>query len=84
MDAGSALFLAADDYHHHVGVNTWNGRTEPAGGYGLAWFEVVVPDDATLAAVQDRLAAADIAVTERDEGIEVADPDGIVVRIRPE
>ncbi len=40
----SALFLAADDYHHHIGVNTWNGRTEPAEGRGLAWFELVVPD----------------------------------------
>lgn len=84
MDAGSGLFLAAGDYHHHLGVNTWNGRSDPAGGRGLAWFEVVVPDDATLAAVRDRLTAADVAVAERGDSIEVADPDGIVVRVRPE
>jgi len=81
MDVESALFLAAGDYHHHVGVNTWNGRSEPAGGYGLAWFEVVVPDDATLSAVRERL-AADVAVAERGDGIEVADPDGIRIRVR--
>jgi catechol 2,3-dioxygenase len=23
--AGSALFVAAGDYHHHVGLNTWAG-----------------------------------------------------------
>jgi catechol 2,3-dioxygenase len=84
MDAGSALFLAAGGYHHHVGVNTWNGRSNPAGGRGLAWFEAVAPDEGTLAAVRDRLAAADIAVTERESGIAVADPDGIRLRIRVE
>jgi catechol 2,3-dioxygenase len=82
MDAGAALFLAAGEYHHHVGVNTWNGRSEPAGGSGLAWFEVVVPDGDTMAAVRERLAAADVAVAERGDGIEVADPDGIRIRIR--
>ncbi|MBB6646725.1 hypothetical protein [Halobellus ruber] len=56
--------------HRHVGANTCNGRSEPAGGYGLAWFEVVVPDNAALAAVRERLAAADVAVGERGDGIE--------------
>ena len=82
MDAGAALFLAAGDYHHHVGVNTWNGRSEPAGGYGLAWFEIVVPDRATLAAVRDRLDAAEWDRAERADGIEIADPDGIRIRLR--
>ena len=82
MDAGGGVFLAAGDYHHHVGVNTWNGRTEPAGDRGLAWFEVVVPDDAALARVRERLAAAGVAVAERGGGIAVTDPDGIGVRIR--
>jgi catechol 2,3-dioxygenase len=78
----SALFLAAGDYHHHVGVNTWNGRSEPAGGYGLAWFEVVVPDEGTLAAVRDRLDAAEVAIADSGDGIEVTDPDGIRIRLR--
>ena len=84
MDAGSALFLAAGGYHHHVGVNTWNRRSDPAGGHGLAWFEVVVPNDRAVAAVRERLAAADIAGTERESGIAVTDPDGIRLRIRAE
>jgi catechol 2,3-dioxygenase len=82
MDAGPALFLAAGDYHHHIGVNTWNGRSEPAGGRGLAWFEVVVPDEETLAAVRERLGGADVPVAERGDGIEVTDPDGIRIRVR--
>jgi catechol 2,3-dioxygenase len=36
--AGQAAFLAADGYHHHVGVNTWMSRgapPEPPEGPGL-------------------------------------------------
>jgi catechol 2,3-dioxygenase len=62
--------------------DTWNGRSAPAGGYGLAWFEVVVPDAATLAAVRERSAAADVAIEERADGIELGDPDGIRIRLR--
>lgn len=84
MDAGAALFLAAGGYHHHVGLNAWNGRSEPAAGRGLAWFEVVVPDRAAVEAVRRRLADAGVDVTDRDRGVEFADPDGIGIRLRPE
>jgi catechol 2,3-dioxygenase len=82
MDAGSALFLAAGDYHHHVGVNTWNGRSDPAGGRGLAWFEIVVPDGAATDAVRGRLSATEVECRDRDRGVEFADPDGIGIRLR--
>lgn len=78
-----ALFLAAGDYHHHVGVNVWNRRTAPAEGRGLAWFELVLPDDDALTAVRRRLAESgfDLAGDVEGDGIRVADPDGIGVRL---
>lgn len=79
----SALFLAAGDYHHHVGLNTWQGRTEPARGRGLAWFELVVPGADAVAAVRERADAAGAEVTPVDDGIEIHDPDGMAVRVRP-
>jgi len=81
----SALFVAAGEYHHHVGLNTWHGRSAPAGdGLGLAWFEVVVPDEDALDAAAARLAAAGVE-TERTDGAEgttvaVRDPDGVELR----
>jgi catechol 2,3-dioxygenase len=75
-----AAFLAAGDYHHHVGVNTWNSRSEPAGGRGLAWFEFLLPDPEAVATARRRLSAAGLDVTDREGGFEVADPDGIAVR----
>jgi len=81
-------FVAAGGYHHHLGANTWRGRTTPAAGRGLAWFEVVVPDGAAVDAVRGRLGAADgdveLSVAERAEGIAVTDADGIEVRVRTE
>lgn len=77
-----ALFLAAGDYHHHVGLNTWGGRTEPARGRGLAWFEVRVPDAGGLRALRTRLDEAGISTTDWDTGFEVTDPDAIEIRVR--
>ncbi|MFW5896099.1 MAG: VOC family protein [archaeon] len=79
----SALFLAAGDYHHHVGLNAWNGRTKPAGGRGLAWFELVVPDRSALAGVRDRAEADGLDVAPVENGIEIVDPDGMALRVRP-
>ncbi|PAU85136.1 glyoxalase [Halorubrum salipaludis] len=90
MSGPNVRFVAAGGYHHHLGANTWRGRTTPAAGRGLAWFEVVVPDEAALDAVIDRLDAvaaegdAEFAVKERDGGIAVTDGDGIEVRVRME
>ncbi len=45
----SALFVSAGGYHHHVGLNTWNGvgaPAPPAGSQGLRRYEIVLPDEA--------------------------------------
>ncbi|MCL7418207.1 MAG: VOC family protein [Halalkalicoccus sp.] len=75
----AALFLAAGEYHHHVGLNTWNGRTAPASGRGLAWFELLVPDREALAALRERLGARGEAGA---DGFVLTDPDGIELRVR--
>jgi catechol 2,3-dioxygenase len=41
-----ALFVSAGGYHHHLGLNTWNGAgvpPPPEGAIGLERFEVLVP-----------------------------------------
>ncbi|OVE82988.1 VOC family protein [Natronolimnobius baerhuensis] len=76
----SAVFLAAGDYHHHLGVNTWTGRSQPTGGRGLSWFEIIVPDE-SIATVRQRLADTE-DVVDHGEFLEISDPDGISIRIR--
>jgi catechol 2,3-dioxygenase len=73
-----ASFLAAGGYHHHVGLNVWNGRSVPAAGRGLTQFELLVPDG-DLTPIRERLDAAGLAVSDTDGGFSVDDPYGIGV-----
>ena len=44
-----ALFLSHGGYHHHIGLNTWQGEGAPApppGSRGLEDFELLLPDAA--------------------------------------
>jgi len=77
-----ALFVAAGDYHHHLGVNTWNRRTEPSTGRGLAWVEFVVPDAETLDAVERRVSEAGVDHDRETGSLCVTDDDGIELRFR--
>lgn len=74
---GSALFVSAGGYHHHIGLNTWAGvgaPPPPADAVGLRHFEVVLPSEAARDAVVARLEAAQIT-TQREAGaVVVRDP----------
>ena len=56
-----AAFLSFDDYHHHVGLNTWetlNGTPAPKGLTGLYHLALVFPSRAALGQVADRVQKA--------------------------
>jgi catechol 2,3-dioxygenase len=74
-----ALFLSAGGYHHHIGTNTWGSAgapSPPAGARGLRRYTVVVPDEAELAHVAERLGSVDHDPRRVDGGLEVVDPSG--------
>jgi catechol 2,3-dioxygenase len=77
-----AVFLAAGDYHHHIGANVWQGRSRPHHGQGLGWFEIRLPDETTLDTTRKRLRRSDYAVSETDTGLTVRDGDDIELRLR--
>ena len=79
-----ALFLASGDYHHHLGLNTWEsrgGRAPTAGTTGLYHVAFRYPTRRDLAGVLRQLlrqgvspeGAADHGVS---EAIYLRDPDG--------
>lgn len=73
-----ALFVSADGYHHHIGLNTWQSAgtgAPPAGSAGLDHVTVRLPQDA-LAALAGRLEAAQVAVTPAGTGFLAGDPSG--------
>ena len=79
-----AVFLAAGDYHHHIGLNTWHSRggtPPPAGHTGLFHTAFLYPDRAELADALRRVLDAGIAIEGAadhgvSEAIYLSDPDG--------
>ena len=83
-----AAFLAAGDYHHHIGLNTWEsrgGRPPPPGTTGLFHFAIRFPDRPALAQALRRVLEAGIRVGASDHGVSEAvyfeDPDGNGIEI---
>jgi catechol 2,3-dioxygenase len=73
----SAAFLAAGDYHHHLGINEWRGRgvpPAPPGTVGLRRWTILLPDAGALEEVR---VAAQRSGAETDE---VPDGEGFAVR----
>ena len=76
-DWGSAAFVAAGAYHHHLGFNVWNGEAvdgAPPHTVGLRRWTVQLPTGADVAEVRERLERAGRAVESMDGGFEVRDP----------
>jgi catechol 2,3-dioxygenase len=68
-----AGFLAAGDYHHHVGVNSWQSRAggpPPPGSAGLERFTIALPSEAARDEAASRIG-----------GSVGHDPDGIELRL---
>jgi catechol 2,3-dioxygenase len=77
---GSAAFLAAGGYHHHVGANTWHSLgapPPPPGTVALRHATIVLPDAAERDRVAARVAATGQEPESRDGGVLVRDPSGI-------
>lgn len=79
-----AAFVAAGDYHHHIGLNTWESRggaPPTAGTTGLYHVAILYPTRAALADALRRLLAAGVELDgASDHGVSEAlylrDPDG--------
>ena len=54
--------MSVAGYHHHVAVNAWNRKRHPAapeaGGIGLLWYEIRLPQSADPTALATALPAA--------------------------
>lgn len=75
-----ALFVSAGGYHHHIGLNTWQGvgaPPPPPHSAGLRHFEIRLAGEAEEEALLGRLAAAGIAT----EGRLLRDPSGNAIQL---
>ncbi|MFC4558344.1 VOC family protein [Virgibacillus kekensis] len=74
-----ALFLSTGKYHHHIGVNTWNGvgaPQPPENSVGMESFTLILPDEDAIKETVDNLQKIGVAVTEEDGRLITYDPSG--------
>ncbi|MGG0846931.1 VOC family protein [Peribacillus simplex] len=74
-----ALFTSTGGYHHHIGLNIWNGVGAPApkeNSVGLNWYTLVFANDKARDKVMERLKGIGAVVTEKEEFYVVTDPSG--------
>jgi catechol 2,3-dioxygenase len=85
-DMGTALFVSAGNYHHHLAMNTWQsaGAGPRAASLGLGDVRIRMPSRDDIAATADRLAHRGIPVRDDGASIRVADPWGTELVISPD
>ncbi|WP_077324186.1 VOC family protein [Virgibacillus siamensis] len=79
-----ALFISTGDYHHHIGLNIWNGQGAPApseNSAGLNWFTLVYPDRETREEVVKCLENIGADVKKDDNDYITKDPSGNRIRL---
>ncbi|MHA7985145.1 VOC family protein [Rathayibacter sp. CAU 1779] len=80
---GSALFVSAGGYHHHMAMNTWNsrgaGRRMPA--LGLGRVDIVLPTSDDLGSVAERMAHYRVQVRDDGRALSFEDPWANAIRL---
>lgn len=81
-----AAFVSAGGYHHHIGLNTWQGEgapPPPADAAGLRYFTVELPDQKALDEVTARVEKTGISANQTEEGLLLYDPsqNGMVLTL---
>lgn len=81
-------FVSAGGYHHHLGLNTWQGEgapPPPADATGLRYFTVELPNQEALDQVIARIDAAQIPSNQTQDGLLLYDPsqNGVMLSLRP-
>jgi catechol 2,3-dioxygenase len=82
-----AAFVSAGGYHHHLGLNAWQGEgapPPPADAVGLRYFTIELPNQEALNEVIARVDAVGIASNQTDIGLLLHDPsqNGVVLRVK--
>ena len=79
-------FVSAGGYHHHLGLNTWQGRGAPPpapDAVGLRYYTIDLPNQQAYEEVVARVDAAGVPTNQTEAGLLLYDPsqNGVVLRV---
>lgn len=83
--ANSALFLSDGGYHHHIGLNIWNGKNAPPtpkNAVGMEFYTLLLPDKASRDDLMDNLRNLEYEVFEDKDKIFTKDPSDNIIELR--
>ncbi|WP_374054824.1 VOC family protein [Rossellomorea sp. FM04394] len=72
-----ALFISTGGYHHHIGLNTWNGVGAPSpaeNSVGLNWFTLHFPSEEKRATIIRKLQSMGATIQEQNGKLLTEDP----------
>ncbi|HEY1532022.1 MAG TPA: VOC family protein [Galbitalea sp.] len=80
---GSALFVSAGKYHHHMAMNVWNSRGagRRSRTLGLGEVGIVVPSTDEVGALTERMAHYGIQTRDDGQTVSFDDPWANVIRV---
>jgi len=80
---GTALFVSAGGYHHHMAMNVWNsagaGPRLPA--LGLGQIDITVPTTEDVASITERLKHFGVATRDDGQTVSFDDPWANLIRV---
>lgn len=84
-DTGSALFVSAGGYHHHLGMNTWHsaGAGPRAATLGLGRVAIALPTRSDIETLATRLAGHRIPVRDDGRTLRFEDPWNTTLEVAP-
>ncbi|WP_423407893.1 VOC family protein [Heyndrickxia sp. MSNUG] len=74
-----ALFISTGKYHHHIGLNTWNGvgaPVPPANSVGLESYTLMLSNEESVKETVAQLEKIGAAVTDVNGSFVTSDPSG--------
>ena len=79
-------FVSAGGYHHHLGLNTWQGRGAPPpapDAVGLRYYTIDLPNQQAYDEVVARVDAAGAPTNQTEAGLLLYDPsqNGVILRV---
>lgn len=80
----SAIFLSSGGYHHHIGLNTWQGKGAlplPENSAGMKYFSLVFPNEEIRGEKIKNLRELGYEVIENAEGIFVKDSSENLIKL---
>lgn len=85
IEMPQALFVSRDNYHHHIGMNTWNSNLptqKNITNYGLNHFTIEFNEKKQFGNVIEKLKASNYSYQKiNDSSISVYDPSNILINI---